>query len=147
MRWISVSPCAFLYCIEILLTDTPCNHILIKPHDHFVQNLNPFLVPCKGAGFHCGRYHAFPGSASLAGHIHRTVFRRSGKQRRQPQTAVGFAAQQRFRCVDRAFRVSPFGNQQMGWRFTTSFWAEKKQETFFRFPAWCAAVWATGIWL
>jgi len=30
-------------------------------------------------------------------------------------------------------------------RFTTSFWAEKKQETFFRFPAWCAAVWAAGI--
>ena len=28
----------------------------------------------------------------------------------------------------------------MGWRFTTSFWAEKKQETFFRFPARCAAV-------
>jgi len=21
----------------------------------------------------------------------------------------------------------------------------KKQETFFRFPAWCAAVWAAGI--
>ena len=33
----------------------------------------------------------------------------------------------------------------MGWRFTTSFWAEKKQETFFRFPARCAAVWAAGI--
>ena len=46
-----------------------------------------------GAGFHCGRYHAFPGSASLAGHIHRKAFRHSGKQRRQPQTAVGFAAQ------------------------------------------------------
>ena len=28
----------------------------------------------------------------------------------QPQTAVGFAAQSRFRCVDRAFRVPPFGN-------------------------------------
>jgi len=27
----------------------------------------------------------------------------------------------------------------MGWRFATSFWAEKKQATFFRFPAWCAA--------
>ena len=27
----------------------------------------------------------------------------------------------------------------MGWCFTTSFWAEKKQETFFRFPARCAA--------
>ena len=46
-----------------------------------------------GAGFHCGRYHAFPGSASLAGRIHRTVFRHSGKQRRQSQTAVGCAAQ------------------------------------------------------
>ena len=38
-----------------------------------------------------------------------------------------------------------FGNWWMGWRFTTSFWAEKKQDTFFRFPAWCAAVWAAGI--
>ena len=38
-------------------------------------------------------YHAFPGSASLAGRIHRTAFRRSGKQRRQSQTAVGCAAQ------------------------------------------------------
>jgi len=27
----------------------------------------------------------------------------------------------------------------------TSFWAEKKQETFFRFPAWCAAVLAADI--
>jgi hypothetical protein len=42
--------------------------------------------------------------------------------------------------VDRAFRVPPFGNWWMGWRFTTSFWAEKKQETFFRFPARCAVV-------
>ena len=33
----------------------------------------------------------------------------------------------------------------MGWRFATSFWAEKKQATFFRFPAWCAALWAAGI--
>ena len=81
-------------------------------------------------GFHCGRYHAFPGSASLPDRIHRTAFRRSGRQRRQPQTAVGFAAQSRFRCVDRAFRVPPFGNWWMGWRFTTSFGAEKKQETF-----------------
>ena len=32
-----------------------------------------------------------------------------------------------------------------GWRFSTSFWAEKKQETFFRFPARCAAMWAAGI--
>ena len=77
-----------------------------------------------------GRYHAFPDNASLPGHIHRTAFRRSGRQRRQPQTAVGFAAQSRFRCVDRAFRVPPFGNWWMGWRFTTSFGAEKKQETF-----------------
>ena len=46
-----------------------------------------------GAGFHCGRYHAFPGSALLAGHIHRKAFRHSGKQRRQPQTAAGFAVQ------------------------------------------------------
>ena len=46
-----------------------------------------------GAGFHCVRYHAFPGSASLSGRIHRTAFRRSGKQRRQSQTAVGCAAQ------------------------------------------------------
>ena len=46
-----------------------------------------------GAGFHCGRYHAFPGSASLAGRIHRTAFRRFGKQRRQPQTAAGCAEQ------------------------------------------------------
>ena len=46
-----------------------------------------------GAGFHCGRYHAFPGSASLAGRIHRTAFRHSGKQRRQPQTVAGCAAQ------------------------------------------------------
>ena len=46
---------------------------------------------------------------------------------------------------DRAFRVPPFGNWWMGWRFTTSFWTEKKQETFFRFPARCAAVWAVGI--
>ena len=45
------------------------------------------------AGFHCGRYHAFPGSALLAGHIHRKAFRHSGKQRRQPQTAAGFAVQ------------------------------------------------------
>ena len=44
--------CLFQHGVEILLTDTPCNHILIKPHDHFIQNLNPFLVPCKGA-FHC----------------------------------------------------------------------------------------------
>jgi len=33
----------------------------------------------------------------------------------------------------------------MGWRFTTPFWAEKKQETFFRFPARCAAVRAADI--
>ena len=34
-----------------------------------------------------------------------------------------------------------FGNWWMGWRFTTSFWAEKKQATFFRFPArWCRCV-------
>ena len=45
------------------------------------------------AGFHCGRYHAFPGSALLAGRIHRTAFRRFGKQRRQPQTAAGCAEQ------------------------------------------------------
>ena len=44
--------CLFQHGVEVLLTDTPCNHILIKPHYHFVQNLNPFLVPCKGA-FHC----------------------------------------------------------------------------------------------
>ena len=30
-------------------------------------------------------------------------------------------------------------------RFSTSFWAEKKQDTFFRFPARCAAMWAAGI--
>ena len=41
--------------------------------------------------------------------------------------------------------VSLLGNWWIGWRFTTSFWAEKKQETFFRFPARCAAVWAAGI--
>ena len=46
-----------------------------------------------GAESHCGRYHAFPGSASLPDRIHRTAFRRSGRQRRQPQTAVGFAVQ------------------------------------------------------
>ncbi len=46
-----------------------------------------------GAESHCGQYHAFPGSASLAGHIHRTAFRRSGKQRRQPQTVAGCAEQ------------------------------------------------------
>ena len=33
------------------------------------------------------------GSALLAGRIHRTAFRRFGKQRRQPQTAAGFAVQ------------------------------------------------------
>ncbi len=44
--------CLFQHGVEVLLTDTPCNHIFIKPHYHFVQNLNPFLVPCKGA-FHC----------------------------------------------------------------------------------------------
>ena len=49
------------------------------------------------------------------------------KQRRQSQTAVGCAAQSWFRCVDRAFRVPPFGNWWMGWRFTTSFWAEKSR--------------------
>ena len=86
------------------------------------------------------RYLAFLGSASLLGRIHRTAFRRSGRQRRQPQTAVGYAEQSRFRCVDRAFRIPPFYAWWMGWRFTTSFWAEKKQETFFRFPARCAAV-------
>ena len=62
-----------------------------------------------------------------------------------PQTAAGCAVQSRFRCADRAFLVPPFGNWWMRWRFTTSFWAEKKQETFFRFPARCAAVWAAGI--
>ena len=82
------------------------------------------------ARFHCGRYHAFPGSASLPDRIHRTAFRRSGRQRRQPQTAVGFAAQSRFRCVDRAFRVPPFGNWWMGWRFTTSFWQKKSRRPF-----------------
>ena len=44
-----------------------------------------------GAGFHCGRYHAFPGSASLAGHIHRTVFATlvsSGGNRRLPLAAL-----------------------------------------------------------
>ena len=41
--------------------------------------------------------------------------------------------------------VSLLGNWWMGWRFTTSFWAEKKQETLFRFPARCAAVLAAGI--
>jgi len=48
-------------------------------------------------------------------------------------------------CADRAFRVTPFCDWRMGWRFATSFWAEKKQATFFRFPAWCAALWAAGI--
>ena len=38
------------------------------------------------------------------------------------------------------FVHTPFYAWWMGWRFTTSFWAEKKQETFFRFPARCAAV-------
>jgi len=33
----------------------------------------------------------------------------------------------------------------MSGRFAAPFWAEKKQETFFRFPAWCAAVWTAGI--
>ncbi|NSG90516.1 hypothetical protein G5A19_13965 [Blautia faecis] len=32
--------------------------------------------------------------------------------------------------MDRAFRVPPFANWWTGWRFTASFWAEKKQETF-----------------
>ena len=59
------------------------------------------------------------------------LFAALGKQRRQPQTAAGCAAQSRFRCVDRAFRVPPFGNWWMGWRFTTSFWAEKKAGDLF----------------
>ena len=45
----------YLMCgviLSLAVSDTPCNHILIKPHYHFVQNLNPFLVPYKGA-FHC----------------------------------------------------------------------------------------------
>ena len=32
--------------------------------------------------------------------------------------------------MDRAFRVPPFGNWWMGWRFTTSFWAEKAGDLF-----------------
>ena len=32
--------------------------------------------------------------------------------------------------IIRAFRVPPFCDWWMGWRFTTSFGAEKKQETF-----------------
>jgi len=39
-----------------------------------------------------------------------------------------------------AFRVPPFYAWWMGWSFTTSFLAEKKQEIFFRFPARCAAL-------
>ena len=31
--------CLFQHGVEVLLTDTPCNHIFIKPHYHFVQNL------------------------------------------------------------------------------------------------------------
>ena len=61
-----------------------------------------------GAGFHYGRYHAFLGSASLAGRIHRTAFRRFGKQRRQQQTGGCYAGRWRFDCVDRAFSVPPF---------------------------------------
>jgi len=29
-----------------------------------------------------------------------------------------------------AFCVPPFGNWWMGWRFTTSFWAEKSRQPF-----------------
>ena len=58
-------------------------------------------------------------------------------QRSQRQSAVAAAAYQSGEKL--------FCDWWMGWRFTTSFWAEKKQETFFRFPAWCAAVWAAGI--
>ena len=61
-----------------------------------------------GAESHCGRYHAFPGSALLAGRIHRTAFRRFGKQRRQQQTGGCYAGRWRFDCVDRAFSVPPF---------------------------------------
>ena len=48
------------------------------------------------------------GSASLAGRIHRTAFRRFGKQRRQQQTGGCYAGRWRFDCVDRAFSVPPF---------------------------------------
>ena len=46
----------------------------------------------------------------------------------------------KIRCVDMAFCVPPFYAWWMGWSFTTSFLAEKKQEIFFRFPARCAAL-------
>ena len=81
------------------------------------------------AGFRCERYHAFPGNALLLDRIHKTAFRRFGRQRRQQQTGGCYVGRWKFHCVDRAFRVPPF-----------RFWTEKKQETFFRFPAWYAAV-------
>ena len=65
----------------------------------------------------------------------------SGGNRRLPLTALN----NRDFVVWTGHFVSLLGNWWMGWRFTTSFWAEKKQETFFRFPARCAAVWAAGI--
>ena len=53
----------------------------------------------------------------------------SGGNSRLPLAALN---NRDFVVWDRAFRVPPFGNWWMGWRFTTSFWAEKKQETFFQ---------------
>ena len=35
-------------------------------------------------------------------------------------------------CENYCTLSPPFANWWMGWRFTTSFWAEKKQETFFQ---------------
>ena len=68
-------------------------------------------------------------NALLLDRIHKTAFRRFGRQRRQQQTGGCYVGRWKFHCVDRAFRVPPF-----------RFWTEKKQETFFRFPAWYAAV-------
>ena len=51
----------------------------------------------------------------------------SGGNRR---LAVAALNNRDFDCVDRAFRVPPFGNWWMGWRFTTSFWQKKSRRPF-----------------
>ena len=85
-----------------------------------------------GAGFHCGRYHAFPDSASLAGRIHRTAFRRSGKQRRQPQTAAGGGMHNRDFVVWTGYFVSLLSVID-GWGgILPPHFGQKKAETFFQ---------------
>ena len=50
----------------------------------------------------------FQANALLLDRIHKTAFRRFGRQRRQQQTGGCYVGRWKFHCVDRAFSVPPF---------------------------------------